>query len=108
HVGQGIVGILINGLQKIVPRFVERVGRALVPIVAALEVELVSLGIGSPPVVQFGLLCTCEPLAETRGNFSGNLALYGECVGELAVVLLAPQTAVGANVSKLRAYEQRI
>src|SRR5260370_40979541 len=94
YIGQRVVGIFLNGLLEIVPPFVQSLRRALVPVVAALAVELVSLGIGGPPGIQFGLLLAGAPLAETRGDFSRNLALHAERVGQVAVILLAPQVAV--------------
>src|SRR5688572_7454727 len=90
-ISQAIARILVDGLLEELVGLLEQIRGPAVPVVAALEVKLVSLGIlGGAPGHPL-LLFAARTQAELVRDLPGDIFLHRQNLSELAVVLLTPK-----------------
>ena len=89
-VGNGILRIFGNRLLQILDRLLVAVDRALVPVVAALEIQLVSFGIVGVPADHALPFFAGDANPQFVEYLGGDFFLHGEDVGHRPVVLPAP------------------
>ena len=75
-VWHGIAGILFNGLVEVVLGFFQRFRRALLPLVTALEIELVGLRIAGPALGHLFRGFARQALPQLGGDGAGDFLLH--------------------------------
>src|SRR5260370_114729 len=94
-VGLGIIRISLNGLVEIFFGLFQRLRSALAPVIAAFQIELVSLGIVGAAFGNFSLGFGRQPFAQLGGDGAGDVLLHRQQIRHLAVVLVSTQIVVG-------------
>src|SRR5271156_2420850 len=80
-VSKGVVGIGGNGLLKQIDTFLQALGRASVPELAAFEIEPVSLWIGRSSLPELLLLSAADLNLQAGGEIASDLSLHLSNVG---------------------------
>src|SRR6266850_4620815 len=99
RIGEGIIGVLRNGLLEIVNRLVHSTGRSAVPIESALQVQLISFWVLRGPLGHEILLGAGKLELQVFCDVVSDIRLQGVYVGKLALILLAPHLAVVLGVN---------
>lgn len=100
-VGQGIGGILLQGLLELLGGLLEHTHGALVPVKTALQVELIGFGVIGVVAGGAARGLAGGPEAELHGDGAGNLVLDGLHLGNAARELLAPKLRILGDVHQL-------
>src|SRR5712664_512327 len=103
RVSQSVARVFFDRFLKVLDGFLYAIRCAFVPVVATLQIQLISLSILCEVSGQPFLLLTLQPQAQLVGDLTGDIFLYGQDVGELAVVLLAPQFGAVPDVHQVHA-----
>ena len=74
---------------------------ALVPVITAFEIELVSFCVVGVTLGQSPLLLTAQAQAQLRRDLSGNLGLHIKNIRRASVVLLTPNLRPVRHVNQL-------
>ena len=107
-ISRGIVRVFLNRLLEIADGFPEIVGRALVQVVAPLQVELVAFSVSRVVPDELLLLFAGQPQPKLTRNLPRDLLLDGEHVRDLALVLLAPELRTRLHVHQVHLHVQRV
>ena len=107
-IGQRIVRILGDRLLEVLDRLLVAGDRALVPVIAALQVRLIRHGIVGVALRDLLAFLAAQARLDLVENLAGNLILHGEQVGGRAVVLIAPQLRSIRDVHQLGLDDQPI
>jgi hypothetical protein len=90
-IGQSVTGVLVDRLLEVLDGALERLLGPAVPVVAALYVRLIGVGVFRGALRQPLLALRGRLQLQLLGNRPGNLLLEGEDLGESPAVLPAPE-----------------
>ena len=94
-IGRSVIGILSNGLLKVLCGSLETLSTPFVPEVPTLQIKLIDLGINLT-------LLGIDVDADLVGDGPGNLALHCEDIAQVAVVAFCPEVGPVADLNELR------
>src|SRR5205085_3053992 len=101
-VSKCVTGIFFDGLVEIRESLLKVGDAALVPVVPALEIKLISLWILRALSCDLLLRSAAQPGPQFFRDVAGNLLLQRDDIGGIALVALAPELDVIANAGQLR------
>src|SRR5262249_36109610 len=85
---QRVARIILGSLAEILDRFLQPLGRPLVPKIAPPQVKLISLGINRLSLGELFFLLTTQLERECLGHLSGYCVLESKDVSEVLIELL--------------------
>src|SRR5262249_29340009 len=106
NVSQGIVPVSFNRPAEVLDPFLDSLWRQPVKVIAAPEIELVSLSITGVALDEPLLLCPGQSQPQFLGDFMSNRFLQSKEVCRTSAVLLAPDLAAILGVDQLSADNQ--
>src|SRR5205807_7656691 len=99
-VSERVIRVLVRCLLELLHRFPEVLHSPLVPVITPSQIELISFWVTGIAFLQLLLFFTAKLCAQPLRYLPRDLLLHGECVANLAVVLLAPKLLVVAHVNQ--------
>src|SRR5215469_404880 len=101
-IGQSVVGVVLNGAVKIINSLVQCLLGSLFRTIAALQVELISLGILCAALSQPDGFTPTHQQTQMHANLPRDFLLQFENVGKTSAALPAPKLGMGVEIHKLR------
>src|SRR5205807_6228296 len=108
RVSERVLLVFLNRLLEILDGILVALDRALVPVVTALQVQLVRLGIVRVTLRDALLVRAAEARPKFVENLVRDLILYGQKVRLWTIVLATPELRALGDVHQLRADHQTV
>ena len=93
---------------KVTQRFVLAGARELQKVITAFQIKLISLAVGGLAARELLLLFAAQAHAHLLRDVAHDVVLHGQQIGELALILFAPQARAVARVGDFDADEQLV